>query len=251
MVCSRAMFQFGYSELKAGTGGRLTNSMRFMLAMAVWALSAASPCAGQEDSEALRQAALTARLAGNFAQAGDLYTTAIRDLEAAGGSNVRLARLLVELGSVREAQGNCQQAVTLVTRGIRILEAANDRDFQGESDAWLALSKAEGCERQYSKAGEALQRAFDIEQSGPAPRKDELVEIVVAQGVLQVSERRFAEAEKAFKQAQAITNQDSPPDAMAAVLVLNNLGAVYRAMGRGAESGSCFPPRLGNLGERS
>jgi hypothetical protein len=186
------------------------------------------------------QAARSARLSGSYVVADELYTAAIRDLETAGPSDLRLARSLLELGGVREVQGRCQQAADLVRRGIRILEAAEPPNPFDTSEAWQALGKAYDCEHLYSKAEPAMQRAFDLEQSAAAPRPDRLVEILASQGVVYESEHRFAEAETVFERAQSILVKNPRVSPMEAALLLNNLGLLYRMMGRNAESKSTF-----------
>ena len=131
-----------------------------------------------------------------------MYTSAIRDLEAAGVADVRLARSLLELGGIRGIGGRCQQAADLFLRAVRILEAGDQPGPFQRSEAWQELSKAYSCERQYSKAEPALQRAFDAEQSAPAPRQEKLVEILASQGVVYEAERRFARP-KRFSNARS------------------------------------------------
>ncbi|MGA2196182.1 MAG: tetratricopeptide repeat protein [Bryobacteraceae bacterium] len=200
---------------------------------------------GSERSlDQLLQAATAARLSGHYAQAGELYTFAIRDLEAVGITDVRLARSLLDLGGVREVQGRCQQAADLVLRGLRILEAADQPDPFARSEAWQELGKAYYCQRQYSKADQALHRALGIEQSTPAPRQDRLAEILASQGGVYEFEGRFAEAETAFERAQSIIDQNPRADSMDAAFLRNNLGMLFRMMGRNAESEAAF---LGGL----
>jgi len=208
---------------------------------AVLALPVRSFSAGREpDPGQLTQAAGSAFQSGNFALAGELCTAAIRDLEAAGVTDHRLASSLLNLGRVREVQGRCGEASDLFLRAIRILEAAPQPDPFQRSDAWGALAKAYNCQHQYSKAELALRRALEIEQSAPAPRSDQLVELLAGQGGVYEAEGKFAEAEAAFLRAQSLLNQDPRVDSNRAALLLNNLGALRRLMGRYVESEAAF-----------
>ena len=131
-----------------------------------------------------------------------MYTSAIRDLEAAGVADVRLARSLLELGGIRGI-GDVVSRPPILSRAVRILEAGDQPDRFERSEAWQELSKAYSCERQYSKEpNPALQRAFDAEQSAPAPRQEKLVEILASQGVVYEAERRFARP-KRFSNARS------------------------------------------------
>jgi tetratricopeptide (TPR) repeat protein len=191
-------------------------------------------------TDQLLLAAGNARLSGHYAQAGELYTSAIRDLEAAGVTDARLGRSLVELGNVREVQGRCDLAAGLILRGIRILEAADGWAAFELTDAWQKLGRAYDCLRQYSKAAEALGHAFQVEQSAPAPRPHKLVELLASQGGVYQSQRKFAEAERAFERAQSILDRNPRIDSTEAALLLNNLGTLYRAMGRKAQPEAAF-----------
>jgi tetratricopeptide (TPR) repeat protein len=210
----------------------------------LWVMLALPMCSFPSDSERssdqLLQAARTARLHGNYVEAGELYTSTIRDLEAAGVADVRLARLLVELGGVRGVQGRCQQAADLFLRGVRILEAGDQPDPFERSEAWEELAKAYSCERQFSKAEPALRHAFDSEQSAPAPRQDRLLEILASQGAVYETERRLGEAETVFERARSILDKNPRVDSMQAALLLNNLGMLYRMMGRNPDSEAAF-----------
>jgi tetratricopeptide (TPR) repeat protein len=206
------------------------------LSLPICSFSAASV----RSTDQLLLAAENARLSGHYAEAGEFYTAAIRDLEAAGVTGARLGRSLVELGNIREVQGHCDLAAGLILRGIRILEAADGRPSFELTEAWQKLGRAYDCLRQYSKAAQALGRAFQFERSAPAPRPNKLVELLASQGGVYQSQRKFAEAERAFEHAQSILDRNPRIDPTEAALVLNNLGTLYRAMGRNAQSQAAF-----------
>jgi len=219
------------------------------LATVIWVVAALpmrSFSAGLDgDSGQLIQAARSAYQSGNFAQAGELYTSAIRDLEAAGVSDVRLASSLVGLGEVRGSQGRCGEASDLVLRGIRIIEAAPNSDSFARGEAWETLGKAYDCQHQFSKADLALRRALDAEQSAPAPRPDRLVELLASKGAVYESERNYTAAEATFQRALSFLDQHPRVDSMEAALLLNNLGLLLRLMGRDADSEATFRRGLG------
>jgi len=188
----------------------------------------------------LLQAARIALQSGDFAQADELYTSAIPDLEAAGPADIRLAPSLVELGAARAAEGRCQQAVDLIVRGIHLLDAAPQSGASQRSEAWEELAKAYHCQRQYSKAEQALSRALDIEHNAPSPRPDRLVELLAGQGMVYQSERKFAQAETVFRSAQSVLDRSPRVNPLEAALLLNNHGLLLRLTGRTAESEATF-----------
>jgi len=213
------------------------------------ALPMGSFAAGPEgDSLQLLAAARSALESGNFARAGELYTVVVRDLERAGVADVRLASSLVDLGRLRAAEGRCGEASGLLLRGIGVLDAAAEPDSFERSEAWEALAKAYNCQRQYSKAEQALRRALDLERSAPAPRPDHLVELLVDQGAVYQAEHKFGEAESAFKIAQSVLDRNPRVDSNEAALLLNNLGMLLRLMGRNAESEAAFRQGLALAG---
>jgi len=192
------------------------------------------------DGGQLIEAARSALERGNFVRADELYTAAIREQEAAGVHDLRLASSLIDLGRVRGVEGQCGEATDLISRGIRIQEAVPLADSFQRSEAWGALGKAYNCQRQYSKAESALRRALELEQSTPAPRPDHVVELLSGLGLIYQSERNFAEAETVFRRAQATVHQKPQVDAIAAALLLNNFGMLLRQMSRNAESEAAF-----------
>jgi tetratricopeptide (TPR) repeat protein len=180
----------------------------------------------------LLRAATTSRLTGNYTRASELYGSLIRTLEEAGSTDSRLARSLVGLGGVREAQGKCQQAADLIIRAIHLLDTpAQPRPFL-QSESWQALAKAYNCLGTYSKATTSLQHAFDAEQSAPAPRPDRLVEILSSAGAVYNSSGKLAEAQASLERARSVIDRYPKVSPTEAALLLNNLGLLYRLNGR-------------------
>lgn len=216
------------------------SSLGALLCVALSLLMRSFASGPEGDSDQLIQAARSALERGTFERAAELYTSAVRDLEGAGVTDDRLASSLVGLGRVRTVEGRCGEASNLILRGIRILDAAPQPDAFERSEAWEAMAKSYGCQRQYSKAEQALNRSLDIEQSAIAPRPEHVVELLSSLGGVYGSERKFDEAEAAFRGAQSVLNQHPQVDPDETALLLNNLGMFLRQMGRHSESESTF-----------
>jgi len=205
------------------------------------------PAAPDRHWDQLMQAARAAVEDRQYAEAGELYTSAIHELEAAQVTDGRLAGSLLELGRVRNLQGRCQQASDLVLHGIRILDTQPQPDASEQGAAWQELGLAYNCQQQYSKEGHALRRALDFEQGASAPRNDRLVAILSEMGTVYQFEHRYVEAEAVFERAQSILDRDPRANPMEAALLLNNLGMLQRMMGRLSESDATLHRALGLL----
>lgn len=197
--------------------------------------------AGPElESSRATQAAQSARDSGDFARAGELYLSAIHDLEKAEGNDGPLASMILGLAGVRVMEGRCMDAAGLASRGIRILETSAGGEPHGRSAAWATLGRAYHCQRQYSRAEMAYRRAIEIEQGALDPRADRLIELLSSQGVVQEAEHKYVDAENQFTRAQSVWNQHPQLDSNEGALLENNFGLLLRLMGKNAESETAF-----------
>lgn len=181
-------------------------------------------------------AANAAYQGGKYAEAADLYASAINKEEAAGIKDVRLARSLYEFGIVRGLQGRCAEASRLLERGIRILGATSSPEASQLSTVWLGLSAVYTCQHQYSKAEHATYTALDLEQNSPMPQNDRLALILSYLGGTYSQEGKYSEATEALERARAILDQNPGAYSHQSALLLNNLGALEERMGRYSEA---------------
>jgi tetratricopeptide (TPR) repeat protein len=184
-------------------------------------------------------AAQSARDSGDLARAGEIYVSAIHNLENAGATGA-LPSMILGLAGVRTMQGRCMDAAGLASRGIGILESSAKSDPHARSAAWATLGRADHCQGQYSKAEMAYRRAIEIEQGSPDPRPDRLIEFMSSQGVVQEAEHKYVDAHNVFTRAQAVLNQHPQLDSNEGALLQNNFGLLLRLMGKTAESEAAF-----------
>lgn len=173
---------------------------------------------------------------GQLVEAERLFAAAMRMCENRPADLGRLARSVLQMGVLRETQGRCDEAVSLLLRGIGMLEQHAEAAPAAVSEAWQALGTAYFCQRRYAQSQRAYLKALEL--SGPSARRDTSREIVLlsALGTAYRYGGSLRQAEETFARGQELLERDPSAAAPIAVFFLNNLAAIRRMAGRYAEA---------------
>jgi len=169
--------------------------------------------------------ARTAFSAGRYAEADALYSAALRRADSAGTEGPLRARLLYELGAVRQWEGRCEDASDLIRRGIGILSAALNPDREELSQVWQALGTAYKCRLRYQDELNAYSQGWDLESSLANPDRSRQVEILAEMAAAYEYLGRNSESAAAFDRIQAMA-EGARLEPLQQALVLNNLGTL-------------------------
>jgi tetratricopeptide (TPR) repeat protein len=184
---------------------------------------------------------------GHYAESDKLYGSAATACETAGIRDERFARSLYELAMVRQAEGRVEEASNLYQRGIAILENIPDRSPSELGDVWQALAATYLQRRLFAKAENASQRALDIESAAPTPRANRISEDLTTLAAIDQFEGKYAEAETVLDRAEALADKAPKDGSLNSVLLLANLGTLFRDRGKPDEAEDAFRRGLAAL----
>jgi tetratricopeptide (TPR) repeat protein len=180
-----------------------------------------------------------ALIAGNVAEAEQLYSSALAQMQAEKVGGEPLATALYGLACTRNATGRCHEAADMALRAIRTLEKIPTPDPAEVSGAFQVLGTAYFCQRLYSKAEESYRKAMDL-MDGNSAHDSTLAEILSNLGAAYTNQGRYRNAEAVLANSLAIMERNPPTDPVLLAMAQNNLGAVYRQLGRLVEAEAAF-----------
>jgi len=169
--------------------------------------------------------ARTAFSAGRYAEADALYSAELRRADSAGIEGPLRARLLYELGAVRQWEGRCEDASDLIRRGIGILSAALNPDREELSQVWQALGTAYKCRLRYQDELHAYSQAWELEAGLPNPDRSRQIELLAEMAAAYEYLGRNSESAATFDRIQAMA-EGARLEPLQQALVLNNLGTL-------------------------
>jgi len=190
----------------------------------------------QTESERLLHAASAAIGAGNYPEAEQLYTAAIRQIGKEGGTSARLPLALCGLGYVRRAAGQYGAAADLFLKAIQIMEAAPATEPEELGAVYELLGTAYYCQRLYSRAEKAYLKALDYQQHAIPASYSERVQLLASLGAVYTNQGRYDEAEALFQRAHDIADKYPPIDPLAMAILMNNRGSLYGSTARFREA---------------
>jgi tetratricopeptide (TPR) repeat protein len=198
-------------------------------------LSAAETGSLATDGLAPIARARSAFSAGRYAEADALYSSELRRADSAGIQGVRRARLLYELGAVRQWEGRCEEASDLIRRGIGILSAAPDPDREELSQAWQVLGTSYKCRFQYQDELHAFSQAWDLEAGLAIPNRGRQVEILTGMAAVYEHLGRDSDSAALFDRIQALA-EGAKLEPLQQAFVFNNMGTLRMAARRFPEA---------------
>jgi tetratricopeptide (TPR) repeat protein len=173
---------------------------------------------------------LAGRLAadtGRYADADQMFSSAVQQLEEARIEGGLIARPLYELAAVRAFTGRHADASRLLTRAIAILEASPKPDPSELAVGWLGLGKAYLNIGKYSNAAQAFQKALDLKQGRRDAPTPVLIAILVGLSSTYRAQHSYGDAEATLKRAQTMLDKSPGADPWIHVFLLTGLGNLY------------------------
>jgi tetratricopeptide (TPR) repeat protein len=166
--------------------------------------------------------------AGRYAEADALYSSEIHREDSAGTQGMRRARLLYELGAVRQWEGRCEESSDLIQRGIGILSAAPNPDREELSQAWQALGATYTCRFRYQDELHAYSQAWDMEAGLTIPDRSRQIEILAGMAASYEHLGRNRDSAAAFDRIQALA-AGTKLEPLQQAFVFNNMGTLRLA----------------------
>ena len=167
-----------------------------------------------------------------YPESEQLYTNALRLLDASETRDIRLARTLYELAFVRKVLGRCGEASGLALRALSVFKTLPNVPPEEQAQAWYTIAGSYTCQHLPSRAEHAFRKAIVLDQNTP-PAFAALHRAGLGDALM--SEGKHAEALKAYQDAEAIFRR-GVSDQAAQACVLSSVGEAYRILGRFQEA---------------
>jgi CHAT domain-containing protein len=205
-----------------------------MLALALFVSNPAF--AGEAEWKAHINSGAAAYQRGDYSSAAANLTAALKEAEAFGETDQRLALTLNNLAVVYREQGRYAEAEQLSRRSLAIRERAlgpEHPDVGGSLNNLAALFHVQGryaeTEPLYRRSLAIIEKELGPDHPNVGTALNNLADLYQAQG-------RYAEAEPLSRRSLAIRERALGPEHLDVGGSLNNLAALYRAQGRFAEA---------------
>ncbi len=213
-----------------------------MTSMRRWILIAAcltlwpALAAAQTTWETHRSGGAEAYRRGDYAEAERQFLSAVREAEAFGTGDGRLAMTLADLANLYQAEAKYGQAERLDARALAIAEAALGPEHAEVGRVLNKRGLLAYAQGRYEDAERLYQRSLGILERVLGRAHPDVASNLNNQALLYHVQRRYAEAERLYQRALAIAERSGNPEAPDLATTLNNLGELCREQGKYGEA---------------
>jgi tetratricopeptide (TPR) repeat protein len=187
--------------------------------------------AGETEWRAHMQAGEAAQKRGDQVAASTSFDAGLREAEAFGPRDPRLAATLSRIALHRQVVGRLSDAESLYQRALAIRESTDGpehRDVASDLDGIAGIRYRQG---RYAEAVVPLERAIAIWQKVFGPDDSRVAAAVHRLGQLHYRQSNYAEAESLYRRALALLEKTHGMEHPSLMPTLNNLAVLYYGRG--------------------
>ncbi len=173
---------------------------------------------------------------GRYAEAERLLAGAVKEAEAFGPEDPRLARALTAQATFYRILGRIEEAEPLLARAVDILDKAPRREPAELAGVLNDLGFLRQQQGRLADANALYHRTLGVAEKGLPPEHPQIATVLSNLATLYQAQGRYAEAEPLYRGALRISEKALGPDHPAVARALGYLGSLYQIQGRYAEA---------------
>lgn len=203
----------------------------------LWVAVTAGSASGEQHAwQTYTESGRVAYRHGDYTQAEQLFTMALREAERCGPQTICVATSLNNLAILRRAQGQYTQAEPLLQRALTITEHTLGTEHPRVAMSLNNLAELYQLEGRHEEAESLYLRALTIWEQTSEPLYPQAAVSLHGLAKLYQALGHHPEAEALYRGAVIIWKQTLGPQHPYVAMSLSNLAALYRAQGQSARA---------------